>query len=140
MNSIKCKNCGLSNFASEVECRRCAKPFLNAVRQGHNSRQDKPPRRYSIVSLAIFAAVAFAAYYIYLGMQQSVAEVNANDAKRVASQPAQPPPANSRTESDRQRSAQVGNSLKDNPSFAAQKQHDEETRKIMQQASNSSQQ
>jgi hypothetical protein len=93
-----------------------------------------------IVSLAIFAAVAFAIYHIYLGMQQSVAEVNANETKRVASQPAQPTVANSRTEYDRQRSAQVGNSLRNNPSFAAQRQHDEETRKALQQASNSSQQ
>ncbi|MGQ0540625.1 MAG: hypothetical protein ACT4O9_02090 [Blastocatellia bacterium] len=68
-----------------------------------------------------------------------MSEINANDAKRVASQPTQPPLGLSRTEYDRQRAANVGNAIKDNPSFAAQKKHNEETQKIMQQASNSSQ-
>lgn len=133
MNSIKCTNCGLSNFSSETECRRCGNQFFQS------SQTNKTPRRWPFATLAILAVAAGGLYYIFSGMQQSVSEVNANDAKRVASQPTQQPTGLSRTEYDRQRAGQYGNAIKDNPSFAAQQKHNEETQKIMQQASNSSQ-
>jgi hypothetical protein len=133
MNSIKCKNCGLSNFASETECRRCGNSF------SQSSQVDKLPRRFSFATLAILAVVAGLLYYVFLEMQQSVSEVNANDANRVASQAKDPAAGLSRTEYDRQRAGQYGNAMQNNPSFAAKKKRDEETQKIILQASNSSQ-
>lgn len=88
----------------------------------------------------MLAAVAGGLYYVFLGTGQSVNEVNTNDAKRVASQPAQQQPAGlSRTEYDRQRAGQYGSAVQDSPSLTASQKHNEETQRLMQQVSNSSQ-
>ena len=139
MNSIKCRNCGLSNFAIENECRRCGSALYGSG--GRSAAKEKRPRRFSVISLVIYAALAIGGYYLYQSFLKSVNEVNANDAYRVGTQPPQKPQQAglSRTEYDRQRSSQVGNALKENPSFAAQKQHDADTQRAMQQASNSQQ-
>jgi hypothetical protein len=135
MNSIKCKKCGLSNFASEVECRRCRTLFADAATK---RRIEKKPRRFGVLSIAFFVLVAGILYYAYNGVQNSMNEINSSETNRIATQPLQQQtPGLSRTEYDRQRAAQVGNSLKENPSFAAQKQHNEETQKLMQSVSNS---
>jgi hypothetical protein len=134
MNSIKCKNCGLSNFASESECRRCGNPF------SQSPQRDKPPRRYSLASLLIFAAVAGGLYYIFIGMQRSVSEVTANDENRVASQPVQQGlSGDSRTTLDRQRANHIGNVMNVSPSLDAHQRRVEESQKMMEQLSNSSQ-
>lgn len=133
MSSIKCKSCGLTNFASEIECRRCAKPLFTS-----GKRPDGAPRRFSIVSLLILAVVAGGIYYVLIGVKKSVSEVNANDANRVASQPAQQKPEAglSRTEYDRQRAGNVGDAIRNNPSLEEHKKRTEETQKLIQQASN----
>lgn len=138
MNSIKCSKCGLSNFESDAECRRCGQPLFGSL-QGPRTIREKPAKRFSVISLVIYAALAIGGYYLYQNFKQSFEEVNKNDNFRVAQQPAQKPGQTglTRTEADRQHSNQVGNSLKENPSLAAQRQHNEDTQKAMQQASNS---
>lgn len=135
MNSIKCKKCGLSNFPSEVECRRCRAPIADAAAK---RRVEKKPCRFGVLSIASFGLVAGLLYYSYNGVRNSMSEINSTETNRLASQPVQKQtPGLSRTEYDRKRAGQVGNLLKDNPSFAAQKQHDEETQKLIQSVSNS---
>lgn len=71
-------------------------------------------------------------------MQKSVSDVTANDANRVASQPAQQQPDGlSRTARDRQRAGNVGNAIRNNLDLEQQKRRTEETQKLIQQASNS---
>lgn len=105
------------------------------------SRQrDKPSRRFSIVSLLIFAAVAFGFYYIFIGMKQSVGEVTANDANRAVSQPAQKGlSGESRMTLDRQRANHIGNAMNVSPSLDAHQKRTEDTQKMMEQITNSSQ-
>ena len=133
MNSIKCKNCGLSNFSVETECRRCGYSFI----QTRKRTVGKRPRRFSIWSLMMIAAILGVVYYFYNGVQNSMAEIDAAEAKRAASQLAPKPEQKglSRTQSDQQRSGTYGNAVKNSPSLNAHQKHIQETEKAMQQAS-----
>lgn len=134
MNSLKCKNCGLTNFSTDVECRRCGYSFAPSSAQ---KRRDRKPRRFSVWSLLMITLFAGLLYYFYSGVQKSIDEVNANDAKRVASHPAAQPAAGlSRTEYDRQKTMTYGEAVKNSSSLAAHQQHINDTEKITQQISN----
>lgn len=85
--------------------------------------------------IAVIVIVAIVGYYIYSSMPASKTATNTNNA---ASQSAAPVGL-SRTQYDQQRAGNFTNNIKDSPSLQAQKKHDEETKKLMQQASNSSQ-
>ena len=134
MNSIKCKNCGLSNFSTEVECRRCGNSFLKAP----DAKKEKTPSSFSLSTLVLLALAAGLIYYFYSGSRDSIEKVNANDAKRVASQPAERPlmPGLSRTQYDQQKAGTYGNAVKNSSSLAAHQDHVNESQKMMQQISN----
>ena len=135
MNSIKCKSCGLTNFPSDVECRRCGNLFLDPAK----SKREKKPRSFSLSSLLLLALLCGVAYYIYSGTQDSIEQVNANEAKRVASQPAERPvaPGLSRTEYDRQKAGTYGDAVKKSPGLNAHQQRVDQTEKAVQELSNS---
>lgn len=134
MNSIKCKNCGLSNFPNDVECRRCGFSFAKAAK----AAQQKSPRSFSFGTLLMIAIVAGIAYYVYSGSQQSIDKVNANEAKRAATQPAERPlsPGLSRSEYDRRKSQTYGDAVRGSQSLADHNKHVQQTEKVMQQISN----
>jgi hypothetical protein len=135
MNSIKCKSCGLKNFSSDVECRRCGHSFV--VEQKKQSH--KQPRRFSFGSLLMIALVLGVVYYFYSGVEGTMEEIDASEAKRLQSQPKQQPAQGlSRTEQDRQRSGHFGDAVKSSQSLGAHNQHIKDTEKAMQQVSNSS--
>ena len=71
---------------------------------------------------------------------ESVDEVNAKEAKRVASQPVERPatPGLSRSQYDQQRSGHYGDAVKNSPSLNAHQQRVKDTEKAVQQISNSS--
>ena len=133
MNSIRCKSCGLSNFPADVECRRCGYSFV----QTRKKKAGKRPRRFSIGSLLMITAVLAVVYYFYNGVQNSMAEIDSAEAKRVASQLAPKPEQKglSRSQSDQQRSGAYGNAVKNSPSLNAHQKHIQDTEKAMQQAS-----
>ena len=136
MNSIQCKNCGLKNFATDVECRRCGYSFV--VEQ--KKKAQRPPRRFSVWSLLMIAFVLGLGYYFYNGVQGTTEEINANEAKRVGSQPAERPaaPGLSRTKYDQQRAGHYGDAVKNSPALNAHEQRVRDTEKAVQQVSNSS--
>ena len=133
MNSIKCSTCGLSNFAGEPQCRRCSAQLQHST----SLRKEKRPRRFSVISIALYAALIFGGYHLYLGAKASIEEVNTNDIYRVGTQPPQKPQQAriSRNEQDRQHAIQVGSALKDSPALQAKRKQEEETQKAIQQAS-----
>ena len=135
MNSIKCKNCGLKNFASDAECRRCGLSFLKTAK----AKREKAPRRFGISTLVMVALLGGLAYYVLVGTENSMEQINANEAKRVASQPAERPvvPGLSRSEYDRQKSMTYSQAVKNSASLSAHQQHIDQTEKAMQQVSNS---
>ena len=135
MNSVKCPNCRLSNFSTDVECRRCRKLLY---RPTDRVISEKPPLRNSLISLLIFTALAAGGYYIYTGMKTSVNQVSTNDAKRVAAQPKNQPDAGlSRTEADRQRSQRVGNFVGISSGLNEQANRTRQTEQTIEQMTNS---
>ena len=136
MNSVKCQSCGLTNFSSEIECRRCGFQFGGSKK----SKTERSPRSFSFSTLLLVAGAAGLAYYFFGGVSKSVDEVNAEEARRVASQPVERPatPGLSRTQYDLQRSGHYGDAVKNSPSLNAHQKRVEETEKAVQQISNSS--
>ena len=135
MKTIKCKNCGLSNFEADGECRRCGTWLLHSANVG--APTTKRPGRFSLSSLLVYVLVAAGGYYLYTSMQRSITDVNAADAYRVGTQAPQKPqaPGLSRNEIDRQHSNQVGATIKENPSLIEQRKHNEETEELIKEAS-----
>ncbi len=136
MKSIKCKNCGLSNFELDAECRRCGH-WLSHSANVSAAPATKRPGRFSLASLLVYVLVAAGGYYLYISMQRSIMDVNAADAYRVGTQPPQraQPAGLSRNEQDRQHANQVGKTIKENPSSVEQRKHNEETQELIQEAS-----
>src|SRR5215218_2415806 len=134
MNSIKCKNCGLSNFSTDVECRRCGNSFLKTSK----TKKEKTPSSFSMSSLLMLAVVGGLVYYFYSGTQSSIEKVNANEANRIASQPAERPltPGLSRTQYDQQKAGTYGDAVRNSSSLGAHQQHIDDSQKMMNQISN----
>lgn len=133
MNSLRCNKCGMANFATEMHCRRCSAQFVSAAPR----KKEKRPRRFSIISLALYAALIYGGYYLYQDAKRSIDEVNNNDAYRAGTQVPQKQQRSgfSRTEQDRQRASNFGDAVKDSPSLAAKREQEERTQKAMKQAS-----
>lgn len=134
MNSIRCKSCGLSNFATDSNCRRCSLPLYF-----QDGSSGLAPRRFSVVSIIIFAVIAGGGYYVFTGMQSSVTKVGENEANRVATEAERRQAAGlSRAEEDRQRSQRVANAVNISPALAEHKKKTEERQKMIEQATNAS--
>lgn len=135
MNSLKCVNCGLSNFSTDLECRRCGKLLY---RPTDRIVSNKPPRRNGLISILIFVALAGLGYYIYTGMKASVDHVSSKDTKRVAAQPASPPDAGlSRAEADREKSQRVANFVGASSGLNAHSNRTQQTQQTIDQLTNS---
>ena len=86
----------------------------------------------------MIAAILGVVYYFYNGVQNSMAEIDAAEAKRVASQPASGQSRGlSRSQQDRQRAGSFGNAVKNSESLNAHQKQIQQTEKAMQQVSNS---
>ena len=130
MNSVRCRKCGLANFAEAIHCGRCSAQLYSTSPQ----KKEKRPRRFSIISLAIYAGLIYGGYYLYQDAKRSIEEVNNNDAYRAGAQvPQKAGPL--RKEQDRQHASSYGNAVKDSSSLEAKRKQEEQTKKAMEQAS-----
>ena len=132
-SSIRCNNCGLTNFAYEDRCKRCRQSLI----EQKSKKRAKQPRRFSIWSLVIVALVGGFAYYAYNGIQKSTDELYANEMKRIDQQKTDKTAGLSRSEYEKQRTGTYGSAIQNSNSFAAHNQHIKDTEKLMQTASNS---
>ena len=87
----------------------------------------------------MIALIVGVVYYFYNGVEKEMEAINADEAKRNASQPSQRPvaPGTSRNQYDQQRAGRYGNAVSNSSSLGAHNQHIKETEKAMQQVSNS---
>ena len=136
MNSIRCKNCGLKNFPLDPECKRCGYSFV-----AYRRKRGKKPRRFSVWSLLMITIVLGLVYYFYDGVRQSMAEIEANEAKRIATQTKtrSADAGLSRSQSDQRRAGSFGDAVKNSSSLDAHQQRVNQTEKALQQVSNSKQ-
>ena len=130
---MKCKKCGLSNFASDTECRRCGFSFVRSASRDQPEIKKKGSYIWSLLLLAGAIAVV---HYFYSGVRQSVDDVNAEANRPAAQTPGRPEPQGlSRTEYDRRRAGSYGTAVRESNSLAQHDQHIRDTEKAMQQAS-----
>jgi hypothetical protein len=121
------------NFSGDVQCRRCG-VFLHV-----SDKRSKKPPRFSVWSLLIIAMVLGVVYYFYHGVQQSMEEIQVNEARRLASQPTPRPQEQglTRSQQDQQRAGTYGDAVRKSESISDHNKHIQDTEKAMQQASNS---
>ena len=135
MNSIKCNNCGLTNFADVFDCRRCGQSLISS--QPKQKRVGKKPRPFSVWSLLMVAIVVGIVYYFYHGVQTSMQELEFEEEKRIATQPRAQPGGLSRSQVQQQRTGTYGNLVSNSQSLKDHQKHIDETQKAMNQVSNS---
>ena len=135
MNSIKCNNCGLTNFADVFDCRRCGQSLFAS--QPKPKRVGKKPRPFSVWSLLMIAIVVGIVYYFYNGVQTSMQELEIEEQKRLASQPKNQPTGLSRSQAEQQRTGTYGNLVSNSQSLKDHQNRVDETQKVMNQVSNS---
>lgn len=133
MNSAKCRKCGLANFATERECKRCGNLLFSEAR-GPGSRP-----RFQLGTVLIFAGIAALGYF-FIGSHGSAVKVGTVDANPVAAQPSrQPEAALSRAEYDSQRSQYVANAVGVSPGLTEHNNRTQQTEKTLDQLTNSQQ-
>ena len=132
MNSLKCINCGLTNFPDVFDCRRCGESLFSKRQE---KKRMKTPRWLSVWSLLMIAVVVGIVYYFYHGVQVSMQELELEEQKRLATQGK--PPQLSRSQAEKQRAGSYGSAVSNSQSLKEHQKHIDETQKIMNQVSNS---
>lgn len=127
MGSIRCKYCGLTNFADAFVCKRCGNQLKRPEKQ-------KPPVRFSFYALLSFAVVAVIVYYSIGGFENAFNKVDFDEARQQSIKKAENPNNLSRTELDQQRSTQIGNAVRNSSSLSQANSHNDELKKAIQQA------
>ena len=137
MNSLKCSNCGLTNFPDVFDCRRCGESLFSNRQQ--KKRVGSGQRWISVWSLLMIAVVAGIVYYFYHGVQVSMQELELEEQKRISSQSrAQPQqPGLSRSQAEQQRAGSYASAVSNSQSLKEHQKHIDETQKAMNQVSNS---
>jgi uncharacterized protein HemX len=134
MNSLKCSNCGLTNFPDVFDCRRCGESLFSTRQE---KKRISTPRWLSVWSLLVIAGAVGIVYYFYHGVQVSMQEMEREEQQRIAAQPKPRSNNLSRSEAEKQRAGSYGSAVSNSQSLKDHQKHIDETQKIMNQVSNS---
>ena len=134
MNSLKCSNCGLTNFADVFDCRRCGESLFSNRQQ---KKRVTTPRWFSLWSLLVIAGAVGIVYYFYHGVQVSMQELEQQDQQRQAAQSKVRPKNLSRSQAENQRAGSYAGAVSNSQSLKDHQKHIDETEKAMNQVSNS---
>lgn len=134
MNSIRCSNCGLTNFASEEQCKRCG-GFLGFNESPVAKETNGMPVRFSLAKLIVIPALAFGGYYIYSNYLSGPTSPkprmqNASNISDVR------PSQQTLSDIDRQKTQRIANAVGVAPGLNAHDQRTKETDRIMNAVSN----
>lgn len=134
MNSVKCKTCGLTNFASENNCKRCGGELVISrhASTGSTCRTNGLP----LGKLGFFAVLAVAGYFFYSTyfVSSSDPAEQISNSTRLSDLKTSP---ETRAELDRQRSQRIANAVGAAPGLNAHESRTRETDRLMNQISNS---
>src|SRR5215831_13588088 len=111
MSSIRCKYCGLTNFAEAIVCKRCGNPLRQPTKQ-------KPPVRFSFYTLLVFAIVGAIVYYSIGGFENAIDQVNLGEAHQQDQRRAENPNNLSKSQYDQQRANSFGAAVRNSNSLA----------------------
>lgn len=127
MSSIRCKYCGLTNFADAFICKRCGNQLRRPDKQ-------KPPVRFSFFALLAFAVVGVIVYYSIGGFESAFNKVDFDEAHERDVRRAENPNNLSRSEYDRQRANSFGNAVRNSNSLAVAQDHNQQLEKAIKEA------
>lgn len=138
MNSTKCKSCGIVNLSTDLHCRRCGHVlFASSSSYNVQSPRMAAKRGFPFFSIILVAAAIGIFAYMYMGIKNEMNEVQTSEANRIATQAKQPDIGLSRSEADKKRAGQYGNTIQNSAALAESKKRLEETQKLMQPANSS---
>ncbi|QYO68243.1 hypothetical protein [Leptolyngbya sp. 7M] len=134
MNSVKCRACGLINFASEDNCKRCGGELAISLHTSTGSTSGT--KGITFGKLAFIAALAVAGYFFYSTyfMSSSDPAEQMSNSTRLSDLKTS---SETRAELDRQRSQRVANAVGAAPGLNAHENRTRETDRLMNQISNS---
>src|SRR5687768_16319357 len=136
MNSIKCKSCGLINLQEDASCRRCGNGLMGNASSTSRSPRDAAKRGFPFFSLILIGGVIAFIVYVYTGIREEMARIEAGEVQRIATQP--PPTGLTRAEYEQRRAAQTGNAVQNNSGLAESQRHNNEVQKVMRPGANQS--
>jgi len=145
MKGVQCGQCGLSNFRSQIFCKRCgfrigeymlssskSKGAVHAVPKGPRQAAKQSSWIYTMLFIAVIGG---AAYYLYSGFLSSFDEVNQKDPSQTNGLTPRPQPTlTSRSDSDQKRLQPFKNAIHNSQGLAESEKRLAETRKLMQPA------
>jgi DNA-directed RNA polymerase subunit RPC12/RpoP len=136
MQRYKCSQCDLVNLTSDEVCRRCGNRVTIKPRDHYLSRSPREAAKrsswfYTVVFLLVVAAPLA---YFYSGIQRSVNEIQADEIKRLATQPKQPAAGLSRTEYEQKQAGQYKTAIQNSNGLSESQKHTKDVEKLMQPA------
>ncbi len=137
MKGIKCSSCGLTNFGSELFCRRCGSGIgqFTATRSKKRNPREEAKQSSWLYTILIIVLIAGGAYYLYGGFLKSFEEVQSPVPVQTKTPAPNPQPAlTSRTESDKQRTVPFKNAIQNSQGLSEADRRLAETQKLMQPA------
>ena len=114
MNSIKCNQCGLTNFVEVVNCRRCGNYLGSTVPFVASSKVSKSPSNsFSFFPYVVVVAVLVGAYFGVKGLLASYNEVERQDDARIEQQTLEEAASAQAYREDQERQKEMMNKIKE---------------------------
>ena len=134
MTSIKCTSCGLTNFATEEQCKRCG-AILGFGDFAATRESSAMPRRISLGKPILLVVFAFGGYYVYSNYLSTPAKPKpkAENATKMSDiEPSQ----QTRSEMEKERTKRIATAVGAAPGLNAHETRTKETDRLMNSVSN----
>jgi hypothetical protein len=136
MNSIKCTSCGLTNFATEEQCKRCG-AALGFGDFASTRESTSMPRRIMLGRPILLLILAFGGYYVYTNYLSAPAKpmpqkLNAATISDIN------PSQQTRSEMEKERTKRIATAVGAAPGLNAHETRTKETDRLMNSVSNTS--